>query len=436
VNDSSDTESVQDEPEENAGEEATPQSGPGDDAPVSEPAQAEVTKRDDGDDDPDRASQVADALGVGDGEDAEDPAEAAPAENRNERRRKRAAARRARRKGVEVEGDKPAADRNKRQRDLLERRRGAAQADDDEGGPGKLLPSEMIDDALTRGTASSIKWLQRHWSTVQWFVAAGIVGGAGFLFYTYRVTSHAEDASAVVVRGAYSEQALVFTPDQDKRTDDQKKNDPRQIFASRAKRDEMALADYRKAFVAYPDIGPGILGRLGEAGVLLDQGEYDAAIKAYDEVLGTALAAADVDVKARALEGKGFGQEGKKDLAGATKTFEAMGKLSGAAYRFTARYHRARILLAEGKRDEAKTLLSETRKKVEMANLDAAGIDGATPHRWLMEAITATLRMIDPKAAPPPPSSGGFSQEKLQEMLRRGGLSGQIPGLPGGIPGR
>lgn len=436
MNDSSDTDAAKDEPEENGSEEVTRPSDPGDDhAPVSEPGQSETFPRGESDD-PDRASSVADALGVGDDEGMAEDAEAAPAENRNERRRKRATARRARRKGVEPEGDKPAADRNKRKRELLERRRDAALADEDDAGPGKLLPSEMLDDALTRGTAGTLKWIQRHWSQLQWFVAAGIVGGAGFLFYTYRVTSHAEDASKVLAQGAFTEQALVFTADEDKRTDDQKKSDPRQIFASRAKRDEMALADYRKAFVAYPDIGPGILARLGEGGVLLDQGHYDAAIKAYDEVLATALAAADVDVKAHALEGKGFAQEGKKDLAGATKSFEAMGKLSGAGYRLMAKYHRARVLLAQGKRDEAKAMLIETRKKVELGNLDAATIDGARPHRWLLEAVTATLRLIDPKAAPAPPPSGGFSQEKLQEMLRRGGLSGQIPGLPGGIPGR
>jgi tetratricopeptide (TPR) repeat protein len=324
---------------------------------------------------------------------------------------------------------------------MLERRRAAAEAGesvDGAGGegPGKLLPSEMIDDALARGTASSLKWLQRNWATVQWFVAAGIVLGVGGLIYTYQVTSDAEEASAELADGVHAEQALIQPESDDKRTDKEKQTDPRLIFVSRAKRDEAALSNYRKAALSHPDIGPGILARLGEAGVLLDQAHYDKAIEAYDHVLATPLAAADIDVKARALEGKGFAFEGKKDLDAASKAFEALGKLDEAGYRITAKYHRARIALARGKREEAKQMLIEARKKVETANLDASTIDGAQPYRWLEGAILASLRLIDPSAAPKKPRGGGLSQEQLQQMLRQRGLSGGVPGLPGGIPGR
>jgi hypothetical protein len=398
---------------------------------------AKASKPDDDDEDAvARAGEVAKSLGVGE-EEEEAEEEAAEGEedkpaklNRAQRRRQRAL---RRRQGDEaVAQEESPRDRNKKKRDdLLKRRRRAAEAseeDEDEDKKAGLLPSEMVDDALARGGDATLKWLQRNWKVVQWVVTAAIVGGIGtlgFLWWTGKSTAEVSDQLAKAIR---DEAATVIKPDDDTREEDDKKNDIRTIFASYEERDNAALADYRAVADKGGDGAAAILARLGEAGLLLDQRKWDESIGAYDAVLASPLAGADVDpdVRARAFEGKGFAQEGKKDLDGALQSFEKLNELSADYYKALSLYHQARVYVAKGQKDQAKNKLVEAQKLIETARIATRKDADVHPYRWLERAAQEELQAIDPNAAPLI-KPGQMSPEQLQQLLQQKGLSPEMP---------
>ncbi len=411
---------------------------------------------DDEDDDldaADHAASVAKALGVGDeDEEEEEEGEGDPKApvNRAQRRRQRALRRRAgQRRAGQAGGDEdgdgddlPAKDRNARRRAaLLKRRRAAAaQDEEEEATPDKLLPSEMVDDALARGGAASVKWLKRNWSTIQWVLIVAVVGTAGVLYYRHYTETSAEEAALALAKAMGAEEATVIPKDVDERTEDQKKWDVRDIYATEKERQEASLASYRKVIADHGGSGASILARLGEGGVLLDQREWDQAISAFDAVLQSKLAPADPDVQMRALEGKGFALEGKEDLDGALKVFEQLSAVSGEGFELLGLYHQARVMLAKDQKDRAKELLVDARSKLEKAKLAMAskpkltplGLSATSPYEWLSQAVDEELRALDPAAVPAVkpsfPGGGKLTPEQIKQILQQQGAQ---PGMPG-----
>ena len=404
----------------------------------------------DGDDDDDeRSASVAKALGVGeDGEDEAEEDQKAPV-NRAQRRRQQALRRRGGQRHARQAGDgdeadgadePPAKDRNARRRAaLLRRRRAAAEEADDEQAPDKLLPSEMVDDALARSGAATVKMLKRHWSTIQWVLVVIVVGAGGYLYYSHHSKTAASDAAHGLAAAVEAEEATVIPEDVDERTEEQKKFDVRDVYGTVKEREEAVLKGYRQVITEHGGTGASILARLGEGGVMLDRREWDQAIAAYDEVLGSKLAPADPDVQARALEGKGFAMEGKGDLDAALKTFEKLGAVAGDGFPILAQYHQARVLLAKEQKDRAKELLVEARTKLEKATLDVLqkpkltplGLASVSPYRWLQDAVDEELRAIDPSAVPPAkpsfPGGGKLTPEQIKQLLQQQGAQ---PGIP------
>ncbi len=385
----------------------------------------------------DRARKAAAALGVGDDDEA-DAAKAKPApQNRAERRRLLAQKRRKGR-APEKDQDEPPKDRNLRKRqELLERRKRAAAA---AASPSEDEPSDVslaVDDALARGGAATANWIKRNWRWMQWALFASMIAGAGVFLYVWRTSQTSAVASDKLASAVAAEQALVVPPDKDKRSDDEKKRDFRLIYASYEDRDKAALERYAAAAADGSSSGSAILAQLGLAGVKLDKQDWDAAIAAYDAVVRSKLAAADQDVKARALEGLGFAYEGKKDLDKANEQFSALGELAGASNKLLSKYHRARMLEAKGDKDGAKKLLQEAEKELDKEKLDAlhAGVkDGyqmVEPYRWLDDAIDDAIHRVDPSAPPrlaPGKLPPGMSQEQLKAWLQS--QTGGKPMLP------
>ena len=347
--------------------------------------------------------------------------------NRAERRRRRAERRRRRRAG-KGDDDEPR-DRNKKKRDaLIARRRRVAEAEDEDELPKQgLMPSEMVDDALARGGDAALKWLRNNWSWFQWVLAASLFGGIGLVAWNYFAQQSIDETSDALAKAVAAEEATIIDPEADERTDEQKEQDIRTVFPSRAEQQQTAIASYQTA--AQGDGGAALLAKLGEAGVLLDRGDWDAAIAAYDAVLGSPLAAADTDVKGRALEGKGFSLEGKKDLDGALATFTQMAELSDDFFKTLSLYHQGRVHAAKGDDAKGTELLQEAKKVSEKAKVDARLVANAHPYRWLDAAIDGALRDIDPNLALPKPGGTGpmkLTPEQLQQKLKEKGLSGDM----------
>jgi hypothetical protein len=366
-----------------------------------------------------RAAEIARALGVGD--EPVPVAEPAAPVNRAERRRQRALERRAGRKQAEAGAGEAAAeprDRNVRVRERAERRqRGEDVA---EAQPAGLTTSEMIDDALARATARATQWMRRNLRTLVGSTAAVGLAALAWFGWTHWQAARAADASDQLARALLAELGRVVPEDQDKRSEEDKKLDVRRVFRTLEERDKAALEGYHRVVSADRTSGPGILARLGEAGVYLEARRWDDALAAYAEVLASKLAAADVDVKARALEGKAFALEGKGQPDEALARFTELAELPAPSFKILAQYHRGRLLSQKGgaDRDKAKEILGQARKDIEQATIQGNRDGPRTPLEWLSRAVDAELRAIDPSAVP----RQQMTPEALQELLRNQGI--------------
>lgn len=377
------------------------------------------------DEDAERAARVAEALGVApeEGEAAGDEAaakaeEEAPVPNRAQRRRDEALERRRKRKGLPAKKEGEEAlpkDKNKRAKELLQRRRESAS----EQKTGQLDAGEMVDDALARGWAGATKWLRSNLTTIQWVVAVGLLGVAGYVGYTYFTQKKLGESSVLLASGAMAESGYVTA--EDKRDEDDKKLDPTLVFKTAQERNEKALASYREAQQKHAGTGAAILAKLGEAGVLLDQREWDKAIEAYGAVLETQLASADPDVKGRAIEGIGLAKEGKGDLDGAIAELRRLESIDAKGYKELSQYHQARLLIAKNTDDDrakAKDLLKAAYDKLKEPALDKK------PMPYLERSIEQALKGLDPSLVPDRDSmssvrGGQMSPEELQQRLRK-----------------
>lgn len=390
-----------------------------------------------------RARAAARAMGVEDdgdeaalSPDADVEEKKAPA-NRAERRRALAVKRRKGKGGDDEEAPK---DRNARKRqELLDQRRRAAAGLSEEGATAGE-PSDVslaVDDALARSGAAAGRWLKSNWSWLQWCVVLGVVGGAGALAYFWK-TGQANAASSDKLAAAVAaEQSRVITPENDKRTDEEKQKADRPVYASYDERAKVALERYQQVAGDKSGSGAALLAKLGIAGTKLDRREWDEAIIGFEEVLRSKLAEADLDVKGRALEGLSFAHEGKKDFDKALATLDQLAEVPEPMFKVTAKYHRARVLLAKGDKEGAKKLLEEARKDIETNELEVKRISGGgmNPYNGLRSAVEQALKRIDPSAVAPRFVPGGtpggtpqITPEQIRQLLEQKGLQ---PGLPG-----
>lgn len=271
----------------------------------------------------------------------------------------------------------------------------------------------MVDDALSRAAHGSLKWAQSNVAKIGAGLLVVALGGLGYLVYEWRSGSEAQAASVELGRAVLKQRGYVSeTP----RTDDETR-DPTPTFKTREERTEAALASYRAVASKHKGTGAGMLARLGEAGVLLDKRDLDGALAAFGEVKDSPLGKADVDVRARALEGIGFALEEKGDIDGAIKSFRELENTDVRGFRELGMFHQARLLVGKGEVDKAKELAKTARERLQQPS-------ETKPFTYLENAVTDLLRQIDPSAVPDSPSIGGrqLSAEdirRLQEEFQR-----------------
>ena len=92
----------------------------------------------------------------------------------------------------------------------------------------------------------------------------------------------------------------------------------------------------------------------------------------------------------------GFAQEAAGNPGEAQATYERLGNLEDHAYEQVANYHLARLMLARGERDEARTALREL-----VDSLRADTLEGSSEPRfpYLLSQAEVRLRELDPSSA-------------------------------------
>jgi hypothetical protein len=274
--------------------------------------------------------------------------------------------------------------------------------------------ADAADPLLARTTG----WLEKNQQTVQIggaLLVVGLLAFGGYLFYQQK---HAADASVSLSKAVADDRGLIgeLPPDDD---ESGRIKDPRPIFKTHAEKRDAALAKYKDVQAKYPGTGAAYLARLGEASVLLDKRDADGAIAAYTDAKSSPLAAADVEVRGRAMEGLGFAYELKakldapnkdKHLDAAMAEYKALENvIDTKGFKELGMYHQSRVFQDKGDKAKAKELLVSLR--------DRLSKPGEThPFAYLDEMAQDRLRMLDPKAVPPKPK---YNEAQLQQMLQK-----------------
>jgi hypothetical protein len=286
-------------------------------------------------------------------------------------------------------------------------------------------------DPLIDWTIRARKWIEQHRQTFGAFVAIALLGGGGFLGWTYWQGKHEAEASAMLAQGIADEHGQVSDKEDDD-TDTRASLYP--TYKTLAERRDAAIAKYREVESKFAGTGAAILARLAEAGLLLDKSDAKGAMAAYDDVKASPLALADAQVRGRALEGVGFADEllaqsdaanKDKHLDDALAAFKQLEQIETKGFKQLGKYHEARVLQAKGDRAKAIELLKDV-------HADVSGPDQAQQFEYLSSVVDDRLRELDPSALPPkpakrPPGPGGggsgempdMSDPRIQELIKQ-----------------
>ncbi|MFI5300862.1 MAG: hypothetical protein ACHREM_22500, partial [Polyangiales bacterium] len=282
--------------------------------------------------------------------------------------------------------------------------------------------SDANDDALMAATLRAMEWAQKRRSQLIGLVGSLVAAGAAIsAFQMYRSDREAK-ASAMLAKGMQAEASPLKKGDEPAEA-----LKLRTFYANEDEKQKAALASYGSARAQFADTGPGILGRLGEAGVMLDRREWDGAIAAYTEVRDSKLAAADINVKMRCIEGLGYAKEGKGDVAGARDAFDALANLDTKGAKPLGLYHLARLDALRSDKDGKDAAINKLK-----AAREAVTAPGAPSAKFLKEAIDKLLGKLDPTAVPkapkgPPGGMGAGGMPSLGDLDALGAKNGLTP---------
>jgi hypothetical protein len=308
--------------------------------------------------------------------------------------------------------------------------------------PKRVALAADADPLLLAGSGQLGKWVRQNESLVKGLVivaVAAAVGGGGYLWWSQRTEGA---ASNEITQALNDEDGRIGDPA--KEDDDTRPTDMRPVFKTDAERLDAALAKYREVEAKFKHTGAAYLARLEEGSLLLDKADFDGAIAAFDEASKSPLAAADSEVKGRALEGMGFAYEAKakatpadkdKLLDQALQAFRALENTDVRGFKELGMYHQARVLEAKGEKDKAIEMLKSLHERLNQASETK---DTTHPFVYLETIADDRLRALDPTAIKPKPKGfgagggpgGGMSPEDMQRLMEQL-KAGHMPQGPG-----
>lgn len=291
-------------------------------------------------------------------------------------------------------------------------------------------------DPLIDRTQAIGDWAKKNQKTVQivgGLVAAGLLAVAGFLYWDNKRET---DASVMLAKAVADERGRIGEPPKD-----DEEAPPFPVFKTFDARRDSALAKYREIAAKYPKTGAAILARLSEGSLLLDKREPQPALAAFNDVKSSPLAAADAEVRGRALEGVGMAHEllaqgaekAQHDEAAlaAYKELEAQADVRG--FKELAMYHQARVLENKGDKDKAKELLVALKERMNKPEEPAIpGIPNGPAFPYLKEVAIDRLRELDPSAAPKETGMPGGGAQLSPAQIRKMIEDAQKKGAAGG----
>jgi tetratricopeptide (TPR) repeat protein len=209
-------------------------------------------------------------------------------------------------------------------------------------------------DAFQRAGGEARDWLVERQTLVLLAIGVAVVGGLLVGLFSY-FSSRGEAKAAQELGRALEilKRPVVPTPEGTQATPPAGEDPP---FKTTQEQDQAlvkALTDFRAAHKGTSSATTAALP-LGKAEYRL--GNHDNALAAFGDYLKNAPQ--NDPLRAGALEGQGYAYEAQQKYDQALASFEEMSKVDAGGYlEGMGQYHRARILILQGKKDDAAAVL-------------------------------------------------------------------------------
>ncbi|MFO0710397.1 MAG: tetratricopeptide repeat protein [Sandaracinus sp.] len=259
--------------------------------------------------------------------------------------------------------------------------------------------AQLNESELGRAALRAGRWWENN-QQMGW-IAVGVAALAivGFLGWQYHKDSTSAAAGTLLEDAVEIASARIVAADAEEPSEDEEDDaEPEQTFPSRSARDEAALEAYQAVISQYPDQPAAGVARLGAARALLALGRNDEALEMYQAAFDRNGGRSGT-IAWQALEGVAFAQEAAGHADEARSTYERLGNLDNHAYEQVANYHLARLMLARGERDEARTALREL---VDALRADTVEDSSEPRFPYLLSQAEVRLRELDPSSATSP----------------------------------
>jgi tetratricopeptide (TPR) repeat protein len=207
-------------------------------------------------------------------------------------------------------------------------------------------------DAFQRTGQEAREWVQTRARTLTIAVVVGLLALGGVALGSYLSGRTESDAS----KDLGSDLKLLGRPvDATPGAEANADNPP---FKTEREKDESIIKTLGEFRDKHRGTRAAASASLPMAQALYRLGRYDDALLAYDDYLH--IASPDDSLRALAYEGRGYCYEAKKQLDQALAAFDQLSRENKTEFmNGMGLYHRARVLIEEGKKDEAAKQLAE-----------------------------------------------------------------------------
>jgi len=291
-----------------------------------------------------------------------------------------------------------------------------------------LDAAEMVDDALVRFTDKASRLARRHSNVLQWVFGISVIGWLGWQVYSWRQGNVNAERSDALIAAVTLEHGKTGDPSEQGKPNANGIIDPTPIFETDVKRLQAAADEFGKAAEISPSSPAAAFARLGQAGVLLEQGKAEEARAAFEQVSAMAGARDSIEVRGSALEGRALSLEAKGDLPGALAAFEELGGVP--SFESRALFQQARIKHLQGDDTASKALLNKLFKNL---GPPKAATLGGLPDRpeFLRQRAVQLTNVVDPfekdVKIPKPPMGADVVQQMLEQMKESGAVTTPAP---------
>jgi TolA-binding protein len=243
-------------------------------------------------------------------------------------------------------------------------------------------------DAFQKEGAEVAEWMQKRPTGLLVIAVLVIIAIIGALVAN-RVSSHHEDKAAQALGSALEIASRPVT--------DQPAEAGQQIFATQKAKDEALVTSLEAFRKEYPNTASAAVAALSLGQAQLRLGNADAALTLFADFLRNRPAADPLRVQA--LEGQGYAYEAKGQFDQALAAFAQMSQDDKGFMAGMGQFHQARVMIEQGKKDEAAKLLSQI--PAQFPNSAAANL---AKERL---SVLASQGVKVPEVATPPPAKPG-----------------------------